>query len=103
MKVFTPEYYERTTSFWNEHGIAGIFSADLLIENTTTIGENSLSTILVDLVSTVSVLIPYLWLFAAWGAFRELNEVGRVRSAIVLAVVLVLSVPVGLGLLLWSV
>ena len=34
-----------------------------------------------------------VWLLIAWGAFREVNKTGRLRSAIALTIILLLTIP----------
>jgi len=48
------------------------------------------------LISTIGSLFPFLWLFAAWGTYRRLAAVGRLRSAIALAIFFLLLCLFGL-------
>ena len=45
----------------------------------------------------MGILAVYVWIFAIWRSYRELNQVSRVRSAIAFVVYLMLS-PIALGL-----
>ena len=41
----------------------------------------------------MDIVFMLVWMFIAWGAFREANKTGRLASGIALAIVLILHIP----------
>jgi hypothetical protein len=53
---------------------------------------------LYEVVATISAAVPAFWLFCAWGTFRQLASVSRLRSAGAAVIFMLLIFPLGIVL-----
>jgi len=53
----------------------------------------------IGLLSTIAFSLPLLWSFCAWGTYRHLASVGRLRSAVALVIFVLLMFPWGIFLI----
>lgn len=49
--------------------------------------------IVFEAIGVLGYLAAYVWVFAVWGAYRDLNQVSRLRSGIAFVIFVLLSIP----------
>jgi hypothetical protein len=89
------------------YGIVKVFEPDIIsqmIKSGVPLGvpvflkKGTTSTTVAAFVLLVGNILLAIWFFISWGAFRQLNKVGRVRSFLAFVVCSILAIPMSLVL-----